>query len=101
MSSFLRSTGLLLLVCACAFGQDEKNPQSMGSATGGYHAPVLDAKARPITAGGTSDSAPLVFSDIAVKAGLAKFQHRMGTADKKYIIEVRGREWQYSTTTMM
>ena len=44
--------------------------QSGGSSTGGAHAAVLDSEHRPITAGGFVKSGPIVFKDIAAKAGL-------------------------------
>ena len=54
------------------------------------HPPVFDSQHRPITAGGFVDGAPVVFEDIAQKAGLGKFHHRSGTPDKSTIIEVPG-----------
>ncbi len=62
----------------------------MGMATGKAHAPVKDSKSRPITAGGFVDDAPVVFRDITKQAGLDKFHHRMGTAEKTRIIETNG-----------
>ncbi len=64
--------------------------QSGGSATGGAHAPVLDAEHRAITAGGFVKSGPIVFEDIAAKAGLTSWTHHMGTPAKSYIIETVG-----------
>ncbi|MGH9649437.1 MAG: CRTAC1 family protein, partial [Terriglobales bacterium] len=54
------------------------------------YAPVKDAKSRPITAGGFVDGAPVVFTDATESSGLGSFQHRSGTADKKYILELPG-----------
>ena len=65
-------------------------PATGGVTTGGPHKAILDADHRPITAGGTVKTGPLLFSDIAGKSGLAIFQHRMGTAEKKYILETVG-----------
>jgi len=62
----------------------------MGVATGSAHAAVKDSKSRPITAGGFVDGAPVVFSDITKIAGLDKFLHRSGTAEKKTILETVG-----------
>ncbi len=63
----------------------------MGSvSTGGYHPPVLDANSRPITAGGFVDNAPIVFEDQTERSGIGTFKHKMGTPEKKYIIEVPG-----------
>ena len=61
-----------------------------GNATAGEFAPVYDAEKRPITAGGFVDSGPFIFKDISVASGLAKWQHVMGTAAKKYILETDG-----------
>ena len=61
-----------------------------GIASGAAHAPVLDAKHRPITAGGFVDGAPIVFADITKQAGLDKFHHKSGTPEKTTIIETPG-----------
>ncbi|HEY1424214.1 MAG TPA: CRTAC1 family protein [Candidatus Acidoferrum sp.] len=65
-------------------------PAQSGVVTGGAHAPVKDAKSRPITAGGFVDGAPVVFIDVTRQAGLDKFHHRSGTPGKKTIIETPG-----------
>jgi len=58
--------------------------------TGGAHAPVKDAKSRPITAGGFVDGAPIVFLDITKQSGLAKFHHRSGSPEKSTILDAPG-----------
>jgi hypothetical protein len=63
---------------------------SGGVNTGGAHAPVLDAEHRPITAGGFVKSGPVVFQDIAEKAGLTKWRHQMGSPEKQFIVETVG-----------
>ncbi|HEY0796268.1 MAG TPA: CRTAC1 family protein [Acidisarcina sp.] len=64
---------------------------SGGVNTGGVHAPVLDVEHRPITAGGFVKSGPVIFQDIAEKAGLTKWHHQMGSATaKQTIIETVG-----------
>jgi len=65
-------------------------PQMGGANTGGVHQAVLDAEHRPITAGGFVKSGPIVFLDVAQKAGLYTWKHTMGTAQKKYIIDTNG-----------
>ena len=65
-------------------------PQMGGVNTGGTHAAVLDKEHRPITAGGFVKSGPIVFQDIAQKAGLTAWKHTMGTPEKHYIIETNG-----------
>jgi enediyne biosynthesis protein E4 len=61
-----------------------------GSATRGVFAPVLDAEKRPITAGGFVKEGPVVFMDIAEKAGLTSWHHTMGTPAKNFILETTG-----------
>jgi hypothetical protein len=51
---------------------------------------MLDAKHRPITAGGFVDGAPVIFVDITHESGLDKFRHRSGTPEKKTILETPG-----------
>ena len=61
-----------------------------GVATGGVFAPVLDSEKRPITAGGFVKTGPVVFQDIAQKAGLTSWRHTMGTQEKNYLLESTG-----------
>ncbi len=69
----------------------QQAPQTQGAvSTGESHAPVLDAEKRPITAGGFVDNGPIVFKDVAESAGLTKWQHLMGPAKKKFILETVG-----------
>jgi len=66
-------------------------PQTQGAvSTGGAYAPVLDEGKRPITAGGFVDSGPIVFQDVAEKAGLTRWRHVMGPEQKKFILETVG-----------
>jgi enediyne biosynthesis protein E4 len=67
-----------------------QEPHSGGVNTGGVHAAVLDSEHRPITAGGFVKSGPIIFQDVAQKAGLTNWKHTMGTAEKHYIIETNG-----------
>lgn len=61
-----------------------------GSANAGVHKAIYDSKHRPITAGGFVKNGPIVFRDATRKAGLSGWKHRMGTPEKKFIIEVTG-----------
>ncbi|MGB6688592.1 MAG: CRTAC1 family protein [Terracidiphilus sp.] len=61
-----------------------------GISSAGTFAPVYDAQKRPITAGGFVDNGPVVFEDATKAAGLSKWQHVMGTKEKKYILETDG-----------
>ena len=47
-----------------------QSPAKGGSGTAGVFPPVMDASHRPITVGGTVETGPFVFEDIAAKAGL-------------------------------
>ncbi len=67
-----------------------QEPQTGGVNTGGVHAAVLDSEHRPITAGGFVKSGPIIFQDVAQKAGLTTWKHTMGTPEKRYIIETNG-----------
>ena len=74
------------------FGTDPsaRPQQGGGSATHGEFAPVLDSEKRPITAGGFVKTGPVIFKDIAEKAGLTTWRHTMGTPAKNYIVETTG-----------
>jgi hypothetical protein len=61
-----------------------------GSTTGAPRAAVLDAKHRPITAGGFTKAGPILFQDIARQAGLTAWKHVMGTPEKHFILETNG-----------
>jgi hypothetical protein len=69
--------------------EDNRGQQS-GTSTGTAHAPVKDALARPITAGGFVDNAPVIFADVTRAAGLDKFHHVSGTHEKQTILETPG-----------
>jgi len=71
---------------------DQTAPQATGSEvdTGVPAAPQLDDQRRPITAGSFVSSGPVIFKDVTEKAGLTKWTHKMGSPDKKYIIETDG-----------
>ena len=61
-----------------------------GIASAGTFAPVYDAEKRPITAGGFVDTGTVVFEDVTKAAGLASWNHVMGTPEKKFILETDG-----------
>jgi hypothetical protein len=70
---------------------DTSAPQPQSSvSTGGTHAAMLDSEKRPITAGGFVDVGPVVFQDVADKAGLTRWHHQMGPAHKQFILETVG-----------
>ncbi len=70
-------------------------PSTQGAvSTGAAHAAVLDNEKRPITAGGFVDTGPIVFQEIAEKAGLTSWRHVMGNSNSsdapKFILETVG-----------
>jgi hypothetical protein len=67
-----------------------QSPASAGANTAGVFPPVLDAQKRPITAGGFVKTGPVIFEDVAGKAGLTVWRHQMGSSEKKYILETTG-----------
>jgi hypothetical protein len=80
-----------VIVSAVLPGLAQQNPAGGGgSSTAGAHAAVHDAENRPITAGGFVKSGPVVFTDVSEQAGLDVWTHRMGTKEKKFIIETNG-----------
>lgn len=50
----------------------------------------FDAQHRPITAGGTVKSGPVIFRNVADQAGLGHWRNSTGTAEKRLIIEAKG-----------
>jgi hypothetical protein len=58
-----------------------------GASTGGVFAAVKDRRARPITAGGFVDGAPVVFEDRTHGSGLDAFRHVSGSDEKAFILE--------------
>ncbi|MGA2569654.1 MAG: CRTAC1 family protein [Terracidiphilus sp.] len=74
-------------------GQPPENAQAPargGEATGPPQPAQFDEQHRPITAGGFVASGPAIFEDISEKAGVTQWTHKMGTKEKKYIIETNG-----------
>lgn len=61
-----------------------------GASNAGSHAAVFDAQHRPITAGGFVKTGPIVFKDYTKQAGLDQWTHKMGTKEKKFILETIG-----------
>ena len=63
---------------------------SSGIAGGLGAAAQYDEQKRPITAGGFVKTGPILFQDITQQAGLGNWRHKMGTAEKKFIVETNG-----------
>ncbi len=66
------------------------SPAAGGVSSGPPQAAQFDEQHRPITAGGFVPTGPVIFEDDSEKAGLTHWTHKMGTKDKKYIIETNG-----------
>ncbi len=64
--------------------------QHPGMATGSAQRANYDEQHRPITAGGFVKSGPVIFQNVAAKAGLTRWRNVTGTAQKKLIIEAKG-----------
>jgi len=82
-----------VLLAQAATPQMPAKPQpgmSSGIAGGLGAAPVYDSQKRPITAGGFVDSGPIVFQDVTKAAGLSGWSHKMGSLEKKFIVETNG-----------
>jgi hypothetical protein len=83
----------LVLFGNCHAQDPAQSPQrsGMGGIASGVAAkPVYDELKRPITAGGFVDKGPVIFEDITAKAGLSGWIHKMGTPEKKFIVETNG-----------
>jgi hypothetical protein len=85
-SHLLIATSFLVTPCIAAFAAGQQG----GMATGGVYKPMYDEAKRPITAGGTVKTGPIVFMNIAKQAGLTTWKHEAGTAQKLYILEAKG-----------
>jgi len=71
-------------------GEGAQPASSSGAATGSPHPIQLDSHQRPITAGGFVATGPVIFQDISEKAGVTHWAHKMGDAEKKFILETDG-----------
>src|SRR5579862_6766194 len=71
-------------------GQQGRPAAGGGMATAGPQKAEFDSQHRPITAGGFVKEGPIVFQDVAEKAGLTSWHHKAGTPEKKLILEAKG-----------
>ena len=84
-----------LAATAINVGAQETNPiATSGSAHGRFYRPTAcgceGRAARPITAGGFVDGAPIISQDATLSSGLDKFLHHSGTPEKTTILESVG-----------
>src|SRR5215469_9436839 len=85
LPAFLLAATVIHVSAQEADSHQPPQTQPMGVSTGPPHAAVKDAQARPITAGGFVDGAPVVFQDVTSSSGLGKFLHRSGSPEKTMI----------------
>jgi enediyne biosynthesis protein E4 len=71
-------------------GQEPPHASQQGMTSAAGHTGQYDAQHRPITAGGTVANGPVVFENIAAKAGLATWRNVTGGPEKKLIVEAKG-----------
>src|SRR6266704_3646118 len=90
LPAFLLATTVVNVSAQEADSHQSPQTQPMGVSTGPPHAAVKDAQARPITAGGFVDGAPVRFKDVTSSSGLVKFLHRSGSPEKTTILESVG-----------
>ena len=64
----------------------EQQPMHAGAAQEGQ----FDAHHQPITAGGTVKSGPVIFNNVAERAGLTGWRNVTGGPEKKLIVEAKG-----------
>jgi enediyne biosynthesis protein E4 len=86
-SLLLAALALSTVLGASQAAQRPSAPPAGGSSTAGVFAPIKDTRARPITAGGFVDGAPIVFEDRTAGSGLETFRHRSGSPEKTLILE--------------
>ena len=92
-TSGLITAGLALTLAASLAWSQAPSPKPGGSggiATGGTFPATFDSEHRPITAGGFVKTGPIVFMNTAQKAGLTAWTHKMGTPEKRFILEANG-----------
>jgi hypothetical protein len=72
-------------------GPRSNAPSSAGGmATAGPQKAEFDSLHRPITAGGFVKDGPIIFQDVAAKAGLTNWHHKAGTPEKRLVLEAKG-----------
>jgi len=80
-----------VLVVGLAQAPQAGQPSGTGGiATGGVFKPRYDSARRPITAGGTVKTGPVVFTNAAAKAGLTVWHRTSGAPEKRMILEAKG-----------
>jgi hypothetical protein len=80
-------TALALLIASIA---QPAVAQQSGMAAGTAQEAEFDAQHRPVTAGGFVTTGPIIFQDVAIRAGLTRWHNTTGTPQKQLIIEAKG-----------
>ncbi|MPY90552.1 MAG: CRTAC1 family protein [Luteitalea sp.] len=83
----LVTLALVATVGGAVLAQTPPGAPAGGASTAGVFAPVKDKEARPITAGGFVEGAPVVFDDRTRGSGLDAFRHVSGSPEKGFILE--------------
>lgn len=78
------------LFCLSCAAQAPQAAEQQPMSTGGAHQAEFDAQHRPVTAGGTVTTGPVVFKNIAKQAGLTTWRNVTGSLEKRLIIEAKG-----------
>jgi hypothetical protein len=68
----------------------EKSSQPASMAAGAAQEADFDAQHRPITAGGSVKGGPVVFQNVAERAGLTHWRNVTGSREKRIIVEAKG-----------
>jgi hypothetical protein len=84
------ASGQQLQTAPAAAQAPASSPAAGGVSSGPPQPAQFDEQHRPITAGGFVATGPVVFEDDSEKAGLTHWTHKMGSKEKKYIIETNG-----------
>jgi len=90
---FACALSVALGVSDASFGRQVTAPLQPGPQSGMGNPAAASGNSSgklPITADSMVDSGPVIFEDVTKAAGLAGWNHKMGTAEKKLIIETNG-----------
>jgi len=80
----------IFLVCLSCAGQRKPAAEQQPMGAGSPHQAEFDAQHRPVTAGGTVKTGPIIFQNVARQAGLTTWRNITGGAEKRLIIEAKG-----------
>ena len=78
------------LPCTSVAAQQAHGTEVAQMTTGAVQQGNYDAQRRPITAGGTVATGPMIFKNATAESGLGSWRNVTGGPDKKLIIEAKG-----------